>query len=307
MSPVNEEKFKSGFVGVIGQPNAGKSTLVNALIGEKVGIVTAKPQTTRQKVLGVHTSKSSQCIFMDAPGVINSESGINSFLQKEYKSVIEDSDVLIAVLNIDENKPQKLETIIKLVSNSGKPWMAVISKVDLGLVHRVDQLKLLLSPFNVPVVLSRVHENVAKDRLESVRMQIFSNLENILPEGSMLYDSELYTTHTVREMSAEIIREQCFKLLHQELPYDLAVRVIKFEDQNPTMDKVYAEIVIDKPSQKSIVVGSGGKVIKRIGTQSRVEIEALTGKKLFLDLHVSVEPQWVKNQKKMKEFGYEIN
>ncbi len=298
---------KSGFVGVIGQPNAGKSTLVNLLVGEKVGIVTAKPQTTRKKVLGVWTHNEFQCVFADAPGVIQAETGINHFIQKEYESVIEDSDVLMAVLNVDESRPEKLEKIIKLVKSSAKPWIAVISKTDLGQIHRVDRLRLMLKEFDVPVILSKAHDKISDERKQSVKLSVAEALDQLLPEGPALYDTQMYTTHTVRELSAEIIRESCLKSLHQEIPYASAVRIIKFDDSQKKLDRIYAEIIVDKPSHKSIVVGKKGAVIKRIGMQSREQIEALTGKKLFLDLHVSVEPHWVKNNKVMKELGYEVN
>lgn len=299
--------FKSGFVGVIGLPNAGKSTLVNLLVGEKVGIVTPKPQTTRQKILGVLTQDNYQCVFADAPGVIQAESGINHFIQKEYEGVIADSDVLLAVLNIDESKPERLQNIIDLVAKSGKPWMVVISKVDLGRVHRVDHLELILKDYNVPIVATKVHSKFSEEKLSITRQSVLSCLKTLLPDGPQLYDEEVYTTHTVRELCSEIIREHCLRSLHQEIPYESAVRIVKFDDSNEKIDRVYAEIIVDKISHKSIVIGTGGQVIKRIGTSARKEIEVLTGKKLFLDLHVSVEPHWVKNNKKMKELGYEIN
>lgn len=292
--------YKAGFIGLVGMPNAGKSTFVNAFIGEKVGIVTAKPQTTRQKVVGVFSNDDTQILFVDAPGYVKSETGINKFLQDELASVLEESDALIAVLNIDEKKPERLEKIIEVVKESGKPWMVLITKNDMGLPHRVDILKAQLSEYNVPV---RVVSSVKNpERLQQELLPLFREM---LPASEApLCDPEIYTTQNVRDIAAEVIREKCFEYLHQEIPYGLAVRIVKFiEDKGPTV-KIFSEIVVAKENHRHIVIGTAGKSIKMIGQSSRIELEKILGRKIYLDLHVKVKKNWTSSESMMQELGY---
>ncbi len=291
--------YRAGFVGLIGLPNSGKSTLMNALVGEKVSIVTSKPQTTRRRVIGLVNDKEFQAIVVDAPGVVRAKSGLNLFLHEEANDVIAQSDALIAVLNIDEKSADQLDEIVKLASESGKPWIALIHKTDLPQLHRPQILRDKLARFGVPVIQgSALHEG------ELLRELIFEHLKPMLPYADgPLYDVELYTLSSVRELTAEIIREKCFENLHQEVPFGLAVRIVKFEEDEPVI-RILAEIVVAKENHRPIVIGREGQALKKIGSDARKEIESLTGRKVYLELRVASKRNWQKNPGVMRELGY---
>ncbi len=293
--------FKVGYVGVIGFPNSGKSTLVNALIGEKVSIVSSKPQTTRKRVKGIATGSNYQMIFLDAPGIVKAQSGLNQFIQQEYESVIEESDILIATLNIDEKDPDKLKSIVELCVESKKPWIPVITKKDISAKkHRVQILRDQLAQYN-PIAVS------SDKNPEDAKQLLLEKLIEVLPAGeSPLYFDDIYTTQNLREMCEEIVREKCFHFLHQEIPFGLAVKVNKFDESNPKLIKIYADIILSKPNHQSIVIGEKASNLKRIGQSARIEMENLLATKVFLDLHVKVRKNWMKQSNWMKEFGYEI-
>ena len=297
--------YKAGFLGLIGQPNAGKSTLMNFLVDEKVSIVSAKPQTTRRRILGMWTSDAGQVVFVDAPGLIKAENGLNGFLAQEAKDVIDNSDALLAVISVDEQKPEDAEKVIELVASSRKPWIGVITKTDIeDKAHRVLILKKMIEDKGGKA-LSISAKTYAGD-VEEREAMLVEFLE-ILPESpAPLYDAELFTNENVRDMAAEIIREKCFENLHHEVPYHIAVRIIKF-DETAALPKIYAEILVGRESQKAIVIGKGATVIKQIGMEARKEIEKLMDTKVFLDLKVVAKPEWFDNKRMMKELGYVID
>ncbi|MGZ3772108.1 MAG: GTPase Era [Pseudobdellovibrionaceae bacterium] len=297
--------YKAGFLGLIGQPNAGKSTLMNFLVEEKVSIVSAKPQTTRRRILGIWSTDEGQIVFVDAPGVVKADKGLNAFLAKEAEDVISDSDALLAILSVDEEKPEDAEKIIDMVAKSGKPWMGIITKADISeKAHRVLILKKMIEDrggkaLSVSVKASR------NDQEE--REALLIEFLQLLPESPQpLYDVELFTNENVREMVSEIIREKCFEALHQEIPYSLAVRILKFDEYAEPVPKIHAEIIVSKENHKAIVIGKEARVIKQIGMDSRKEIEKLMGCKIFLDLNVACKPEWFENKKMMKELGYVV-
>lgn len=293
--------YRAGFIGFIGLPNSGKSTLMNALVGEKVSIVTAKPQTTRRRVMGVLSRPNFQAVFVDAPGLVQAKSGLNTFLRDEAYDVIAQSDVLVAVLNIDEKQIENLEEVIKLVKESGKPWIALIHKTDLPLLHRPQIVRDRIGE-SVPVIQG----SALADR-ESARELLLEKIEPLLPASNgPLYDEELYTLSPTRELCAEIIREKCFETLHQEIPFGLAVKVLRFDEDSGAAVKIYAEIIVGKENHRPIVIGREGKVLKVIGTEARKEIEKLTGRRGYLDLKVSAKRNWYKNPVMMKDFGYVV-
>tara|TARA_B100000749_G_scaffold280899_1_gene281120 strand:- start:218379 stop:219272 length:894 start_codon:yes stop_codon:yes gene_type:complete len=292
-------QYKAGFVGIIGQPNAGKSTLLNALLGEKLAIVTRKPQTTRQRICGIHSSENAQVVFLDAPGVIQSTAGLNKFLQEEYEAVIEESDFLLVVLNVDAKKKEELEVIIDLAKASGKPFGVIISKCDLKFPHR----KLWIMS-QVSAEAKFVLDVCARNRPQEAQDLVLGELYPYLPDSpAPLYDPELYTTQNMRELASELVREKCFEYLHAEIPYGLAVQVNKYEE-SPSIDKIYAQIFISKQAHRSMVIGQGGSKLKKIGMTARQDLEKVLGKKVYLDVHVSVKKNWMKNAQVMQELGY---
>jgi len=295
--------FKAGYIGLIGQPNAGKSSLMNFLIKEKVSIVTNKPQTTRRRILGIHTEDDFQAIFIDAPGVIKADKGLNAFLEKEALDVIKESDVLLAVLNLDQKSADEAEAIVKLVVQSKKPWLAVITKVDMeDKVHRILILKDLVEKNGGKSILVSIN----RDQKE-YREELLNAIKPMLPDSSHpLFEDDMYTTENVKDLVAEIVREQCFDSLNYEIPYQIAVQVRKYDEDAKPCPKIYADIMVAKESQKPILIGKGASLIKKIGQQSRKEIEKLVGEKVFLELNVVVKDNWFEHLQTMKELGYVI-
>lgn len=301
--PEIKGEYRAGFVGLIGLPNAGKSTLANTLIGEKVSIVTAKPQTTRQRVLGILSDPSSQIMFVDGPGVIKSHSGLNQFLMNECQSAMTESDVLLAVLNLDCSQLESLVAIADTCQAQNKPWMVVITKMDFEKPQRVAILRDHLQKYQVPIVaVSALHQE------EGTRELVLPKIKDLLPlAAAPLYDPENYTTQTLRELASEIIREKCFELLHQEIPYGLAVRMLKFVENQGAVVKIYADILVNKEGHRAIVVGRGGAQLKRIGQEARHEMEKLLGRQVYLELHVVAKKNWMKNSSLLEELGYVSN
>lgn len=294
--------YRAGFVGLIGLPNSGKSTLMNALVGEKVSIVTAKPQTTRRRVIGVVSQEKCQAVFVDAPGLVHAKSGLNQFLRDEAHDVITQSDVLVAVLNIDEKSVDDLDQVLTLVRESGKPWVALINKTDLPLLHRPQILRDRLSDSGVPVIMGS-----SLKQGDGVRESLMAAIEPMLPVAEKpLYDEELYTLSPTRELCAEIVREKCFEQLHQEVPFGLAVRIMRFDEDSGPVVKIIAEIVVTKENHRPIVIGRDGSVLKRIGTEARKEMEKLIDRKVYLDLNVTSKRNWQKNPGMMKDLGYVV-
>lgn len=297
--------MKTGFVALVGLPNAGKSTIVNALVGEKVGIISKKPQTTRRHVIGVYNDSDSQICFIDSPGRVRGDTELNSYLEKELESVIRKSDACLAVLNIDAKKFEDLVEIAALVASSKRPWAVVINKVDLDkrATGGLRELKLRqeLLAYGVPIVACSALKGSA-----DLRERLLPVVQELLPEtDAPLFTDDIYTTQTVRELVAEIVREKCFEYLHQEVPYGLAVKVLKYDEKAP-IPRIYVEIIVAKENFVSMVVGRGGQMIKRIGASSRIECERILGQKLYLETHVKVKKDWAKNAEVMRELGYVI-
>jgi len=297
-------EFKAGFVGLIGLPNAGKSTLLNVLVQEKVSIVTPKPQTTRRRILGIKSFNSAQVIIVDSPGVIEASRGLNAFLQKEAHDVMSESDMLVAVLNIDEERKENLEKIIHMVSSANKPWFYIITKVDLAhFFHRKEQLMNDLRE-QFPYVKGLEFSNQWGRDIEEFRADFFSLALAQLPVmPGPLYDPEIYTPHSIRELVSELIREKCFELLSHELPYQIAIRIRSFEEQEKIV-KIEADILVGKENHKAMVIGSKGSKIKEIGSQARAQIEQMLDKPCFLKLTVVVRDNWMENRLIMRELGY---
>lgn len=295
--------FKAGYVGLIGQPNAGKSSLMNFIIKEKVSIVTNKPQTTRRRILGIHTTDAYQAIFIDAPGIVKADKGLNAFLEKEAQDVIKESDVLLAILNLDQKSADDAEVILNMVVQSKKPWLGIITKVDMeDKAHRVMILKEMIEKKGGKPILVSVnrHEDEYRDEL-------LKAIEGILPEAAhKLYDEDMYTTENMKSLVAEIVREKCFENLNYEIPYQIAVQIRKYDETAKPCPKIYADILVAKESQKPILIGKGAELIKKISQTSRKEVEKLVGEKVFLELNVVVKDNWFEHLQTMKELGYVI-
>jgi GTPase len=295
--------FRAGYVGLIGLPNSGKSTLLNTLVGEKVAIVTPKPQTTRQRIVGISTTKEYQCCFLDAPGFIRAEKGLNRFLAHEYAEVMKDADVLLAVIAIDEDERENLLEIVEAVSKQRKPWAVAITKTDLPYEHRTRNLQEELAKRNVPVICGS-----AEKAPKEFSAELMGVLSPLLPESpGALFDPELYTPHSVRDLVVELVREQCFLQLHEEVPFGLAVNLRAFDESSPTLVRIEADLVVSKENHKPMVIGRGAQKLKNIGEAARQQIEKLLQTKVYLGLHVTARTRWMENTTHMKEYGYGIS
>lgn len=296
-------EFKAGFVGLIGHPNAGKSSFLNRVVDEKVAAVTPKPQTTRRRVLGIVTTDEAQVVFVDAPGLVKTSTGINPFLQKELQSVIDESDVLLAVISLDTETPEQVDEILDMVANQRKPWAVFINKTDLQeKAHRLGKIieKVELRKGKYFNGTCAHEEGVPKEEILKFCR------ENLPSNPGPLYDSEIFTPHTMRELAIEMVREKCFEFLEKELPYQMAVRMIKF-DENEAIPHLSFEILVSKETHKGIVIGKGGATLKKIGTEARKDIEKIMGSKVFIQFHVAIRPNWMSNQQMLEELGYVIS
>jgi GTP-binding protein Era len=298
---MKKNSYRAGFVALVGQPNAGKSTLLNALLDEKVSIVSDKPQTTRSRVTGILNIENAQVIFVDAPGALKSTSGINKYLQEEVEDVIESADVICVLLAADASE-KSVKDLLLQVKAGGKPWIAVVTKVDLlGGGTRTPQFFNFLLEEQVPFVSISTLK-----RQEEAKHEILSRVIALLPESEApLYDKDLYTTQTTRQMAAEYIREVCFERLRQEVPYGLAIRINEFKEDQPIV-RIRAEILLEKENHKGIVIGVKGQTLKAIGTDARKQIEKIVGRQVFLDMHVNVKENWTRNPRLLKELGYVV-
>lgn len=307
MMTKTEKNYRAGFVALLGQPNAGKSTLLNALLGEQISIVSEKPQTTRSRVHGIWSDAHAQIVFVDAPGTIESTSGINSYLKEEITDVVNKADAVLVVLAADteEDSARKLLAIAKA---SGKPFQVIINKSDL---LKGDRL-----PKAWPALLEDKIEFVAVSALKKSKeagKEVIARLVPLMPEAEgPLFDEELLTTESMRKLAAEFVREACFHHTRQEIPYGLAVRVTKYIDPNESAEadsdvtKIYCEIIVEKPAHKGIVIGAKGTNLKKIGSDARKSIEKILGARVYLDLHVDVREGWTKNKRILKELGYVV-
>jgi len=291
--------IRAGFLGVIGQPNSGKSTLVNLIIGEKVSIVSPKPQTTRKRAIGLFTDDECQIAFVDSPGFVKASNKLNEFIGNEYEEIINGSDALIFLHSISDSE-NKLEVLIEYAKKTKKPFLFLLNKCDLKSAKKDIALKRL---YDEKV---NFYEISSQNGQKYIQEKLVPLMKKMLPlTEKLMFEDEIYTTQTVREMCAEYIREKCFSNLYHEIPYGLAIKIIKF-DENGKIPKIYAEIYVNKESHKSMVVGKSGSTIKIIGTQARIEIEKLMNQKIYLNLQVKVKKSWINNQNQLKEFGYGI-
>lgn len=295
--------FKSGFVGIFGKPNAGKSTLLNALLNEKLAIVSPKAQTTRNKILGILTEKNYQIIFSDTPGILQSNYKLHERMLKEIEQVKQGTDVIVYILDVMDDVMQNIELIKQFSSKI--PILVVINKIDdkeenIG-VKKQEKIKRIESECEK---LQKVTKIIKISALNKLHLNVL--LESIvahLPVMPPYYDMDTLTDKPMRFFVSELIREKLFFLLNEELPYHAAVVVRQYEEKN-TLTKIVADIVVSRETQKVIIIGKNGSMIKNIGQKSREDIEKFIDRKVFLELHVKVRKDWRNNDLYLKEYGY---
>jgi GTPase len=292
--------FKSGFIAIAGRPNVGKSTLLNRILGEKLAITSSKPQTTRNRITGIRNSDDAQMVFLDTPGIHRANTPLNRFMVKTAMSTFSEVDLILLLVEADRGHNSDDDLIIENLRQAGTPVYLVINKID-----RVDKLKLLplidrfrsLYDFREIIPVSAVTGDGVDRLLELIR--------EALPEGPKYFPDDSFTDNSERFIAAEIVREKILVLTHKEIPYATAVTVDAFkEDEEKNLIRITATITVEKDSQKGILIGRGGKMLKEIGTQARIEMEKFFAAKIFLELFVRVRKDWTKDAKWLKEFGY---
>jgi GTP-binding protein Era len=290
---------KSGYVNIIGKPNAGKSTLINALIGEKLSIISPKVQTTRHRILGILSEEDYQIVFSDTPGIIEDPKYLlQEKMMTFVKSALSDADVILLLVEFTD----KVENILKLYNDykaKNIPLLLVINKIDIAktqeeVVEFMEHFKHIPEEDLIPISATKNF---------NIQRIVTRSLE-LLPEQEAFFNKEQYTDKSERFIASEMIREKIFQFYKQEIPYSIEVAILKWEDTE-TILKIHAEIFVNRASQKPILIGRGGEALKRLGTTVRIDLEKLYEKKVFLDLYVKVRQDWRENKNMLKDFGYD--
>ena len=289
---------KAGFVNIVGNPNVGKSTLMNVLVGERISIATFKAQTTRHRIMGIYNTDDMQIVFSDTPGVLKPNYKLQESMLNFSTSALADADVLLYVTDVVET-PDKHNDFVEKVGHLDVPVLLLINKIDLSnqekLVELVEAWKELLpkaeiipisatSKFNVDYVMKRVKE--------------------LLPDSPPYFDKDQWTDKTLRFFASEIIREKILRNYDKEIPYCCEIAIEAYREE-PTIDRISAVIYVARDSQKGILIGHKGEKLKKVGQQAREDIEQFLGKKVFLELYVKVNENWRDNERQLKRFGYE--
>ncbi len=296
----NEERedTKAGFVAVVGRPNAGKSTLLNHLVGEKLAMVSKKAQATRKRMNIIVMHKNAQIIFVDTPGIHEKERLLNQFMLDEALKAMGDSDLILFLAPVTD-KIKEYEKFLALTEAKGVKHIVVLTKIDHAkqgdILKKLSEYQKYQDKFEAIIPFS-VNKKVGKE-------QLLDEIAKHLPSSPWLFDPEILTTDNIRDIYKELIREAIFENMSDEIPYESDVLIEKIYEEDH-IDHVYATIVVEKETQKGMIVGQKGSGIKRIGKSARELMEKFAGKKIFLDLHVSVKKGWSKNKDSLEEFGY---
>jgi GTP-binding protein Era len=288
--------MKSGFVNIFGKPNSGKSTLLNALIGEKLAIVSPKVQTTRHRIKGILTGDGHQVIFSDTPGIIEPRYKLHEKMMQAVKSSLEDADVALLIVDIKDDLHEVNEIFTSL--HLKVPAIVIINKADIVKDDEINKAKEYFqhqSYCKAVAVISALRKKGIDDLLNMII--------NMLPEGAPFYEGDNLSDLPTKFFVGELIREKIFYLFQDEIPYHAAVLVTEFKEKH-TLVKIAADIILQRETQKGIVLGEGGKMIRELGTQARKDIEQFLGRKVFLELFVKVRPKWRDNELQLKEYGY---
>ena len=288
---------KAGFVNIVGNPNVGKSTLMNRLVGEKISIITSKSQTTRHRIKGIVNTDDYQIVFSDTPGVVKPSYKMQEYMLEFSKSALVDADIILYVTDVVENIEKNLDFIDK-VNKSDIPVLLVINKIDLTTQEKLEALfdkwKSLIS--RAEIFPLSATENFNVDNL-------YKRIVELLPEGEPFFPKDELTDLPSRFFVNEIIREKILQYYDKEVPYSVEVEVEEFKEDDKRIN-IMAVIYVERSSQKGIIIGSQGEALKKVGTQARLDIEAFFGKKVFLNLYVKVLKDWRNKDSELKNFGY---
>ena len=291
--------FKSGFVAIVGRPNVGKSTFMNYVLGQKIAIMSDKAQTTRNKIQGVYTKDDAQIVFLDTPGIHKPKHELGEFMVKSAYSALKEVDAVLFMVNVSEKRGPGDDFIVEKLKGIKTPIFLVLNKIDLVtpevLLERVESYKDALD-FAGVFPISVLQGNNVNELMEG--------LINALPEGPQYYPADQITDHPEYFVVSELIREKILQLTQEEIPHSVAVTVDKMQKDEFDKVHVYANIIVERKSQKGIIIGKGGRLLKEIGTRARRDIQQLLGNKVYLELWVKVEKDWRKRKSNLQEYGY---
>jgi GTP-binding protein Era len=297
---LTDKPFKSGFAAIVGRPNAGKSTLLNAMLGEKIVITSDKPQTTRNRIQGIHNVPGAQIVFIDTPGIHEAKSRLNRSLVESATNAIQGVDLILFLIDASARHSADEEMILELLKTVQVPVILVINKIDA--VEKIKLLQLIerysrLHTFREIIPVSALSGDGVEQLVELVCRS--------LPTGPAYFPDDILTDLPERFIVAEMIREKIFRLTHDEIPYSVAVEVESFKERpDGGIIAIGAAIIVERDSQKGIIIGKRGEMLKRIGTAARQEIERFLAEKVYLELFVKVSANWSENPQKLREYGY---
>lgn len=289
--------MKSGFVNIFGKPNAGKSTLLNALVGEKLAIVSSKVQTTRHRIKAFLTKPGEyQIIFSDTPGIIEPKYKLHQHMMQSVKTALEDADVALLLADVTADKNETDELLLNL--NLKIPSVLILNKIDKVPTKKFEDIKNFFSskPYAVDIV------EISALKQLNLR-ELLDRIVRLLPEGEPFYNEDELTDLPTKFFVSEMIREKIYELFSEEIPYQTAVIINEFKEKE-SLTKIQADIIVQRESQKAIILGEKGNMIKKLGTIARGDIEKLLQRKIFLQLFVKVKPKWRDNELRLKEYGY---
>ncbi|WP_434064821.1 GTPase Era [Sanyastnella coralliicola] len=290
-------KHKAGFVNIIGSPNVGKSTLMNQLVGERLSIITSKAQTTRHRIMGIVNDDDFQIVYSDTPGVLDPQYKLHEGMMRFVKNALQDADVLLVMTDVFEDSMAHPETLEK-IANMDIPTFVLINKIDLSdaetIEKRIEEWKTRI-PRAIVAPISALHSfNIEK---------LLDHIVEQLPESPPYFPKDELTDKPMRFFVSEMIREKILRHYKQEIPYSCEVIVEEYKEDG-NLIRIRSEIIVARESQKGIIIGHQGKMLKRIGTEARKDIEAFIGSKVFLELYVRVDKNWRNDESKLKRFGY---
>ncbi len=295
-----QEEFKSGFVSIIGRPNVGKSTLINRLVGEKIAIISSKPQTTRNNILGILTEENMQIVFTDTPGIHEPSSMLAEMMVKSANEAMKDTDAILFLVEPIPNVGRTEEKIIESLKKQKAPVILIINKID---TVQKDILLSVISKYTEKFDFAAVIPISARraDGIDAVKAELLP----FLNEGPQYFPEDMVTDQPERQIAAEIIREKLLHTLNKEVPHGIAIEIFKMEETESKIS-IEANIYCEKQSHKGIIIGKGGEMLKRVGTNARTELERMYDKKVFLSLWVKVNEDWRNKRGKIANFGFEL-
>lgn len=289
---------RTGFIAIVGRPNVGKSTLLNTMLGEKVAIVSSKPQTTRNRIIGIHTKGEDQYVFLDTPGIFRPKNTLGTFMVKTANSSMQDADAIILVTDTGKNITEVEKNVINYAKKTETPCVLALNKIDL---YRREQIAETIAAYAALHDFAAVVPICAKNG-KGVDA-LLDECKPFLQESEFFFPEDMVTDQSERQVAAEVIREKLLRTLDKEIPHGVAVAIEAFKDEG-SLISIRAEIFCEKASHKGIIVGKGGEELKRVGSYARADLEALFGTKVYLDLWVKVKENWRDSQRGITDFGY---